>query len=613
MREIMGLANGYAGLHQPCSPISCLCRFHFQPLHQCLHANSALYASKMSATLHELGVVSMWLPKIPRKNLMIGSIKMDYSLIVPKMVPSVECGLVCEEGEEDESNKTEKMGFEDPVVEQNLPPWGNFAICDDLDFEPDSLDQPKSVTKEKVVLDVNNVHFLEETDEEMLSKRILELSRTNKVRSAMELFRFMELSGLHPNLHACNSLLACLLRNGLIDDGLRVFQFLKTNKITTGHTYSLLLKAVAENQGCDVALRMFSEMEEECEVRNGFDSIVYNTMISACGRVNKWIEAERLWRCMKANGHTGTRVTYCLLVSIFVRSAQNELALDAYYEMVQNKFEPESDTMQAIIGACAKEGNWDFALKIFQRMLNGGLKPNAIACNALINSLGKAGKVKLALRMFDVMKSLGHLPDSYTWNAVLSSLYKANRHDDALQLFESIKLEQDSELNSHLFNTALMSCSKLGLWKRALQLLWQMEAKGMSVSTSSYNLVISACETGRKPDVALQVYEHMVHQKSMPDAFTHVSLIRACIWGSLWDEVEEILNRVAPNASLYNAAIQGMCLRGKLDSAKKLYAKMRGGNLQPDGKTRALMLQNLTKVSPSRKKRQPFRHRKRTK
>ena len=87
-----------------------------------------------------------------------------------------------------------------------------------------------------------------------------------------------------------------------------------------------------------------------------------------------------------------------------------------------------------------------------------------------------------------------------------------------------------------------MSCQKLGLWDKALQLLWQMEASGFPVPNASYNLVIGTCEVARKPKIALQVYEHMVHLKCAPDTFTLLSMIRCCIWGSLWHEVEEILN-----------------------------------------------------------------------
>lgn len=65
-----------------------------------------------------------------------------------------------------------------------------------------------------------------------------------------------------------------------------------------------------------------------------------------------------------------------------------------------------------------------------------------------------------------------------------------------------------------------------------------------------------------------------------------------------------VMQRAGTDVSLYNAAIQGMCLRGKIESAKKLYMRMRKSGLKPDGKTRALMLQNLQKdaIRPSNKR-----------
>ncbi|TYH52225.1 hypothetical protein ES332_D09G012300v1 [Gossypium tomentosum] len=428
-----------------------------------------------------------------------------------------------------------------------------------------SQNLPSTSSNGKDLVYDSMVHFLEERNEEELSRRILMLSRSNKVRSALELCKSMEFSGLKPDVHAYNSLLSCMLRNGLLDDALRTFEFMKNNKVITGHTYSIILKAIADTQGNDAALDMFAELERDSKLKKDFDMVVYNTVISICGRSNNWVETEGLWRRIQENGYIGTQVTYSLLISIFVRCNQCELAIDAYTEMIRNGVEPRDDTMHAMINACVKEEKRDLALSIFQKMLNDGLKPNLVACNALINSLGKGGGIKLAFKIYDIMISLGHKPDDFTWNSLLGALYRANRHADALHLFERIR-QQNELISLHLYNTALMSCQKLGSWDKAIQLLWQME-----------------------------VYDHMIHQKCVPDTFTHLSLIRSCIWGSLWAEVEEILDGLPPNVSLYNAAIQGMSLRGKVESAKKLYFKMQKNGLKPDGKTRALMLQNLRK------------------
>lgn len=502
---------------------------------------------------------------------------------------SFESGLVCEE-----ELSMSKWNGEEPQTfdsyEGKVQPWVTPAIPKETSLEPRSNLSPKN---RRLNLSRIKLHFLEERDEEILSNRILNLSRSNKARSALELYASMLASELRPNAHSCNSLLSCLVRNGLLDDALQVFETMRKKEMATGHTYSLILKAVASAQGCDSALEMFRAFEGEDASRNNFDAIVYNTIISVCGKARNWVETEKLWTRLKQNALSGTTVTYCLLVSTFVQCGQTELALDAYNEMIQNGLEPGEDVMKAMVASCTKEGKWTVALNVFQKMLDGGAKLNMITYNAMINCLGKAGETDLAFKIYDLMKSSGHIPDAYTWNALLSALYRSRRYVDALQLFVSIEKEQSFPLNVHLYNTALMSCQRLGLWERSLQLLWQMETSGMLMLTESYNHVIRACEAARKPKVALQVYQHMVQQKCAPDTFTYLSLIRACVWGSLWTEVEEILENVAPNASLYNAIIHGFCLRGKITLAKKLYAHMRSRGLTPDGKTRALMLQHL--------------------
>jgi len=440
----------------------------------------------------------------------------------------------------------------------------------------------------------SRLHFLEERDEETLSRRLIKLSQSNKVRSATELFDSMRASGLQPSAHACNSLLSCYVRKSSLADAMRMFEFMKEKRMATGHTYTLILKAVASNEGYASALKMFNEIEEQEDSEKIVDVIVYNTMISVCGRAKDWMLVEKLWRKLKESSLNGTLLTYDLLVSIFVQCGQSELAIASYQEMLQNGLDPSEDIMKAIIASCTKEGKWEFALATFSRMLSAGMEPNIILFNSMINALGKAGQDELAFRMYHLLTSSGLKPDQYTWSALLSALYKSGRYWDVLELFQGIKTNHPMLLNDHLYNIALMSCERLGQWEHGLQLLWMMEKSGLKISVVSYNHVIGACEVASEPRVALKVYQRMINQRCSPDTFTHLSVIRACIWGSLWNEVEDILEEVAPDSSIYNAVIHGLCLRGKIGLANKVYTKMRSMGLIPDGKTRAFMLQHIT-------------------
>ncbi|MCD7456899.1 hypothetical protein HAX54_033549 [Datura stramonium] len=513
---------------------------------------------------------------------------------------NVHCELepVCD-GESEDSDIVKENSTKDVY---KLESSGKDCFMN-LYTEKFDTNQPSSFLEETKNSVEDGILYLEELDEKVLSKRILKLSRLNKPKSALAIYKSMIFSGLKPDLHACNSLLSSLLRNGMLDNALKVFNSMKSSELTTGHTYSLILKAVADARGYDTAIYMFRELISSRNLRKQIDIVVYNTMISIFAKANDWDQAQKIWKILQDNGQVGTTVTYRLLICTFVRCGQNELAIDAYSEMIQNGLSPESDMMHAIIGAYSREGKYDSALNILQCMLDSELKPNARACNAVINSLGKAGKVKLAFEIYDLMKSLGHAPDVYTWNSLLNALNRANRYCDAIQLFERIRNIQSVILNVHIYNTVLTSCHRLGLWDKAVQVLWQMEASELPVSTASYNQVIGACEVARRPKVALQVYYRMVRQKHSPDIFTLLSLMRVCIWGSLWSDAVEILKFSEPNGSLYNAAIQGMCLTGKLDLARKLYTEMRERGLQPDGKTRAMMLQNLQTDSRRNRKR----------
>ncbi|KAI4375262.1 hypothetical protein MLD38_013153 [Melastoma candidum] len=511
---------------------------------------------------------------------------------ISSLASSRMCSRVLSRGEHEEEDgdwsvlgkDEEELGFSSLGKTLHL---GRTAV----DAQGDDL---SGVLKELECMGKNGGYAMEEMDEEVLSNRVLVLSRKNKVRSALELYKSMEFAGLRPHALACNSLLSCLLRNDRFDEALRVFKHMGCTENTTSHSYSLMLKAVADARGRDDALKMFVEVQRQGRAKDRFDVAVYNTVISLCGRDGDWKSCEKIWSSMKENGLSGSEVTYSMLVSIFVRCGQNELAIEAHGELVRNGHKAGADVSQAIIKAYAREENWDLAMGVFQNMLDKGLRPNIIACNALINALGRSGKDDLAFKVYNTMRSIGHVPDAYTMNALLGVLYRANRPVDALLFFDDIVREKGLPLNMHLCQSALLCCSKLGFWDRAIQLLWQMEVSGLPVSTASYNLAMNACEIARKPKIALQVYDRMIQKNCVPDTFTYLSLLRSCIWGSLWIEVDEIL-KAAPNASLFNAAIHGLSLRGKIDRARKIYEEMHERGFKPDGKTRALMLQNLRK------------------
>ena len=55
-----------------------------------------------------------------------------------------------------------------------------------------------------------------------------------------------------------------------------------------------------------------------------------------------------------------------------------------------------------------------------------------------------------------------------------------------------------------------------------------MQQQGVVSNAITYNALISACEKGKQPEGALQVFEAMKLQSVVPNAITYSALISAC-------------------------------------------------------------------------------------
>ncbi|CAF2143842.1 hypothetical protein HID58_093096 [Brassica napus] len=94
----------------------------------------------------------------------------------------------------------------------------------------------------------------------------------------------------------------------------------------------------------------------------------------------------------------------------------------------------------------------------------------------------------------------------------------------------------------------------------------------------TYSLLVSIFVRCGRSELALDAYDEMIHKNISPRGMHDES------------------SRVEPDVSLYNAVIHGMCLIREFKFAKELYVEMREMRLEPDGKTRAMMLQNLKRL-----------------
>ncbi|CBN76149.1 conserved unknown protein [Ectocarpus siliculosus] len=222
--------------------------------------------------------------------------------------------------------------------------------------------------------------------------------------------------------------------------------------------------------------------------------------------------------------------------------------------------------------------------------------PPPTVCNtAILKAMGKAGKVDEAIAW------LGDTYDAATATATAAS-GAGTTEDEQGSVRGFVCLDHSS------FMAVLSACSKAGRWGSALSVLREMDRAGVTPETVAFNTVLAAFEhrahsggsssgggaakreAPRWP-MALELLADMERRGVEPDVVTYNSLINVLRWGGQRDRALEILDGmnakggaggVRPDVITYNSAIAACASGGESKKASQLIGEMRRKGLKPD-------------------------------
>ncbi|CAN0044183.1 unnamed protein product [Ectocarpus sp. 4 AP-2014] len=222
--------------------------------------------------------------------------------------------------------------------------------------------------------------------------------------------------------------------------------------------------------------------------------------------------------------------------------------------------------------------------------------PPPTVCNtAILKAMGKAGKVDEAIAW------LGDTYDAATAAATAAS-GAGTTIDEQGSVRGFVCLDHSS------FMAVLSACSKAGRWGSALSVLREMDRAGVTPETVAFNTVLAAFEhrahsggsssgggaAKREPPrwpKALELLADMERRGVEPDVVTYNSLINVLRWGGQRDRALEILDGmnakggaggVRPDVITYNSAIAACASGGEWKKASQLIGEMRRKGLKPD-------------------------------
>ncbi|KAL8259736.1 hypothetical protein R6Q59_027689 [Mikania micrantha] len=169
------------------------------------------------------------------------------------------------------------------------------------------------------------------------------------------------------------------------------------------------------------------------------DTIMYNTVFTALGKLKQISHLQDLYAKMKKDGPLPDIFTYNILISSFGRAGRVDEAVNIFDELENSDCKPDIVSYNSLINCLGKNGDVDEAHMRFIEMEEKGLNPDVVTYSTLIECFGKSDKVEMACRLFDEMLSVGCCPNIVTYNILLDCLERCGRTAEAVDLYAKLK------------------------------------------------------------------------------------------------------------------------------------------------------------------------------
>ncbi|KAJ8432182.1 hypothetical protein Cgig2_008634 [Carnegiea gigantea] len=295
------------------------------------------------------------------------------------------------------------------------------------------------------------------------------LAKSRMVEKAIFLFSKMVENNCRPNEFTYSLILTVLVAEGQLGKLDEVVEL--SNKCMTKSIYAYLVRTLSKLGHASEAHRLFCNMwtfhdkgdrdaclsmlESLCNAGKtaeavdlldkihekglSTDIMMYNTVLTAMGRLKQISHLHDLFEKMKNEGPKPDIYTYNILISSFGRAGKVDEAIKVFEQLDESDYKPDVVSYNALINCLGKNGDLDEAHMRFKEMQEKGLDPDVVSYSTLIECFGKTDKVDMACRLFDEMIAQGCCPNIVTYNILLDCLERSGKTAEAVDLYAKLK------------------------------------------------------------------------------------------------------------------------------------------------------------------------------
>nr|XP_017234887.1 PREDICTED: pentatricopeptide repeat-containing protein At5g16420, mitochondrial-like isoform X1 [Daucus carota subsp. sativus]XP_017234888.1 PREDICTED: pentatricopeptide repeat-containing protein At5g16420, mitochondrial-like isoform X1 [Daucus carota subsp. sativus]XP_017234889.1 PREDICTED: pentatricopeptide repeat-containing protein At5g16420, mitochondrial-like isoform X1 [Daucus carota subsp. sativus] len=342
------------------------------------------------------------------------------------------------------------------------------------------------------------------------------------------------------------------------------------------------------------ALEMFLRIKDfgvETSVRS------FNTLLNALIQNKQYKLVHMLFKNCKKRFNVVPNVFTCnILLKGFCKSDDIEGALKVLDEMPEMGMVPNVVSYTTTLGGFVSRGDMDGAKKVFDEILDRGWIPDATTYTILMDGFCKTGKLIEAVKVMDEMEENGIEPNDVTYGVMIEAFCLNKKSGEAVNLLQDMlekKYVPDSVLCCKLID---LLCEEgkvedaCDLWKKLLR-------KNVTPDNAiSSTLIYWLCKDDNIVE-AKKLFDEF-EKSSFPSVLTYNTLIAGmcekgelCEAGRLWDDMVE--KGCTPNSFTYNMLIKGFCKVGKAKDGIKILEEMLDKGCFPNRSTYSILVEGL--------------------
>lgn len=295
-------------------------------------------------------------------------------------------------------------------------------------------------------------------------------------------------------------------------------------------TWTVMIDGYASSGEMEAARELFEVMPQ----RNCY---VWSSMISGYFNRGDVKEAQAMFNRIPVRN----LVNWNSLISGLAQNGFFEKALEVFWKMQGERFEPDEVTFASILSACAHLGWLDTGKEIHSMIDKKMIKLNQFVLNALVDMYAKCGDLANARSIFEEMVHRNVV----CWNSLISGFATHGHCKEALEFFS--RMEITNEMPDKItFLSVLSACAHGGFVDEGLEIFSKMENYGLAPGIQHYGCLVDLLgRAGRLKDA----YNLIKTMPMKPNDAVWGALLGACRIHADTDMVEQIMEELSASNS----------------------------------------------------------------